>query len=161
MNSGLWCGCGKAAGFAGSDHFGWVSRAVCCGRVAEVFLQARREPLHAEQTARRVTRNSVSFTCFQPRPTPPPRVPSRPKKDALGQHHPSCERLYEPVEATHTPRMASWRSGDAADCKSVYTGSIPVLASNKINDLASFLPSSSPYTPDTHFCWRVAVRLRG
>ena len=25
---------------------------------------------------------------------------------------------------------ASWRSGDAADCKSVYTGSIPVLASN-------------------------------
>jgi hypothetical protein len=25
--------------------------------------------------------------------------------------------------------MASWRSGDAADCKSVYTGSIPVLAS--------------------------------
>lgn len=24
---------------------------------------------------------------------------------------------------------ASWRSGDAADCKSVYTGSIPVLAS--------------------------------
>ena len=26
---------------------------------------------------------------------------------------------------------ASWRSGDAADCKSVYTGSIPVLASNK------------------------------
>ncbi len=30
---------------------------------------------------------------------------------------------------------ASWRSGDAADCKSVYTGSIPVLASNKFNDL--------------------------
>ena len=25
--------------------------------------------------------------------------------------------------------MASWRSGDSADCKSVYTGSIPVLAS--------------------------------
>ena len=25
--------------------------------------------------------------------------------------------------------LASWRSGDAADCKSVYTGSIPVLAS--------------------------------
>lgn len=31
--------------------------------------------------------------------------------------------------ACPTPRMASWRSGDAADCKSVYTGSIPVLAS--------------------------------
>ena len=28
-----------------------------------------------------------------------------------------------------TPLAASWRSGDAADCKSVYTGSIPVLAS--------------------------------
>ena len=27
--------------------------------------------------------------------------------------------------------MASWRSGDAADCKSVYTGSIPVLASTQ------------------------------
>ena len=25
--------------------------------------------------------------------------------------------------------MASWRNGYAADCKSVYTGSIPVLAS--------------------------------
>ena len=25
--------------------------------------------------------------------------------------------------------LASWRSGYAADCKSVYTGSIPVLAS--------------------------------
>jgi hypothetical protein len=34
---------------------------------------------------------------------------------------------------------ASWRSGDAADCKSVYTGSIPVLASNKINDLEGAL----------------------
>jgi hypothetical protein len=30
---------------------------------------------------------------------------------------------------------ASWRSGYAADCKSVYTGSIPVLASNIFNDL--------------------------
>lgn len=25
---------------------------------------------------------------------------------------------------------ATWRNGDAADCKSVYTGSIPVVASN-------------------------------
>ena len=30
---------------------------------------------------------------------------------------------------------ASWRSGYAADCKSVYTGSIPVLASNLFNNL--------------------------
>ena len=29
----------------------------------------------------------------------------------------------------HRIGQASWRSGDAADCKSVYTGSIPVLAS--------------------------------
>ena len=29
-----------------------------------------------------------------------------------------------------TKASASWRSGYAADCKSVYTGSIPVLASN-------------------------------
>ena len=28
-----------------------------------------------------------------------------------------------------TTVQASWRSGYAADCKSVYTGSIPVLAS--------------------------------
>ena len=31
---------------------------------------------------------------------------------------------------TRWPRMATWRSGYAADCKSVYTGSIPVVASN-------------------------------
>ena len=31
---------------------------------------------------------------------------------------------------THLGLAASWRSGYAADCKSVYTGSIPVLASN-------------------------------
>ncbi len=31
--------------------------------------------------------------------------------------------------------LASWRSGDAADCKSVYTGSIPVLASIIFNNL--------------------------
>ena len=29
-------------------------------------------------------------------------------------------------------RMAPWRSGDAADCKSVYPGSIPGGASNEI-----------------------------
>ena len=35
--------------------------------------------------------------------------------------------------------LASWRSGDAADCKSVYTGSIPVLASNVFNGLEKWL----------------------
>ncbi len=34
------------------------------------------------------------------------------------------------VYSARAPWSASWRSGDAADCKSVYTGSIPVLASN-------------------------------
>ncbi len=38
---------------------------------------------------------------------------------------PRMDRL---ISANHTT-AASWRSGDAADCKSVYTGSIPVLAS--------------------------------
>ena len=38
-----------------------------------------------------------------------------------------------------TGQKASWRSGDAADCKSVYTGSIPVLASNIFNGLAKGL----------------------
>ena len=33
---------------------------------------------------------------------------------------------------------ASWRSGDAADCKSVYTGSIPVLASTIPNTYVFF-----------------------
>ena len=36
---------------------------------------------------------------------------------------PRSESAYE-----NSP-LASWRSGYAADCKSVYTGSIPVLAS--------------------------------
>jgi hypothetical protein len=35
--------------------------------------------------------------------------------------------------------LASWRSGYAADCKSVYTGSIPVLASNDFKGLAGAL----------------------
>src|SRR5680860_1159797 len=30
-------------------------------------------------------------------------------------------------------RLATWRSGDAADCKSVYPGSIPGVASNTLN----------------------------
>ena len=29
-----------------------------------------------------------------------------------------------------TPAMATWRSGNAADCKSVNAGSIPAVASN-------------------------------
>ena len=32
-------------------------------------------------------------------------------------------------KSMETMASASWRSGYAADCKSVYTGSIPVLAS--------------------------------
>ena len=32
--------------------------------------------------------------------------------------------------STTNARMARWRSGDAADCKSVYAGSIPARASN-------------------------------
>ncbi len=33
------------------------------------------------------------------------------------------------LNVRHHDGTASWRSGDAADCQSVYTGSIPVLAS--------------------------------
>ena len=44
----------------------------------------------------------------------------------------------EPDRPPGPTTAASWRSGDAADCKSVYTGSIPVLASNKIIDFVAF-----------------------
>ncbi len=47
-------------------------------------------------------------------------------------HSEGLHRLRGQVKCFGTTRQASWRSGDAADCKSVYTGSIPVLASNKI-----------------------------
>ena len=33
------------------------------------------------------------------------------------------------------PHLASWQSGDAAACKAVYTGSIPVLASRLCMDI--------------------------
>jgi hypothetical protein len=33
---------------------------------------------------------------------------------------------------TYCTREATWRSGDAADCKSAYSGSIPDVASNKL-----------------------------
>ena len=41
----------------------------------------------------------------------------------------SVKRLYF-SSYTSFPAGASWQSGDAAVCKAVYTGSIPVLASN-------------------------------
>src|SRR5690606_37844946 len=45
---------------------------------------------------------------------------------------------------TETPEKrdpeASWRSGDAADCKSVYTGSIPVEASIPFSSELILLP---------------------
>ncbi len=45
----------------------------------------------------------------------------------------------EARKATRNRLLASWRSGDAADCKSVYTGSIPVLASTSFQTLTSLL----------------------
>lgn len=41
------------------------------------------------------------------------------------------------------PHGATWRSGDATVCKTVYTGSIPVVASNKFNSLREFLLTAS------------------
>jgi hypothetical protein len=41
-----------------------------------------------------------------------------------------------PQAVTHAP-TATWRSGYAAVCKTVYPGSIPGVASSKINGLAS------------------------
>ena len=41
--------------------------------------------------------------------------------------------------ANLAPRLASWRSGYAADCKSVYRSSILLLASNKNNGLDAAL----------------------
>ncbi len=43
----------------------------------------------------------------------------------------------EARKATRNRLLASWRSGDAADCKSVYTGSIPVLASIYFQDITA------------------------
>ena len=55
----------------------------------------------------------------------------------------------EARKATRNRLLASWRSGDAADCKSVYTGSIPVLASKfflKIQqDACKLAKARSPY----------------
>ena len=46
-------------------------------------------------------------------------------------------RLQKESDMTKETRAsASWRSGYAADCKSVYTGSIPVLASNLFQGLS-------------------------
>ena len=52
--------------------------------------------------------------------------------------------------------MASWRSGDAADCKSVYTGSIPVLASKNFTGLF-FLPHAKVELP--HLVQPVSKRI--
>ena len=44
--------------------------------------------------------------------------------------------------------MASWRSGDATDCKSVYTSSILVLASNGNNGLDENFEYKMPFGGD-------------
>ncbi len=41
----------------------------------------------------------------------------------------------DPEKPNPYPREATWRSGYAADCKSVHTGSIPVVASNPFKGL--------------------------
>ena len=41
-------------------------------------------------------------------------------------------------------RMATWRSGYAAVCKTVYPGSIPGVASSKIKHLSQYRVSSRP-----------------
>jgi hypothetical protein len=52
------------------------------------------------------------------------------------------------TKSTQPNSLATWRSGYAADCKSVHTGSIPVVASNKINQLGrrGSMLSNAPVT---------------
>ena len=46
--------------------------------------------------------------------------------------------------------MATWRSGDAADCKSVYAGSIPAVASNDFlnADVSTAAAAASRHRPE-------------
>ena len=53
----------------------------------------------------------------------------------------TCVLFDHRIALSHSP--AGWRSGDAADCKSVYTGSIPVPASTICS---VFLQKASPET---------------
>ena len=39
------------------------------------------------------------------------------------------DKLFEALSGHQYHSEATWRSGDAADCKSVYAGSIPAVAS--------------------------------
>ena len=43
---------------------------------------------------------------------------------------PGCRNCYDPIEIRRIE--ATWRSGDAADCKSAHPGSIPGVASKFI-----------------------------
>ncbi len=58
------------------------------------------------------------------------------EKDII-QNEPSCDFSRMVLNGCHgliiRPREASWRSGDAEDCKSLYPGSIPGEASNSVS----------------------------
>jgi hypothetical protein len=54
------------------------------------------------------------------------------------------------------PGWATWRSGDAADCKSVYPGSIPGVASNFLTRYSKdFLAGV-----DEGLAWRLPLTIR-
>jgi RHS repeat-associated protein len=73
---------------------------------------------------------------------PPRRIAAQAPRAAL--HRPRCTRrdrrwqsalrphpIWASRAPSHQTRKARWRSGDAADCKSVYAGSIPARASRR------------------------------
>ena len=61
------------------------------------------------------------------------------------------------------PRMARWQSGDAADCKSVYVGSIPARASILLFLLGNSQAAWSTATPLPHAaaCFRTSAHSVG
>src|SRR5262245_26316003 len=69
---------------------------------------------------------------------------------------------------TSALRRATWRSGYATVCKTVYPGSIPGVASKSINESAQALRRESRSSRDglsqqrclQTSCWRVQLRLQ-
>ena len=55
-------------------------------------------------------------------------------------------------------RMATWRSGYAAVCKTVYAGSIPAVASTRTRSCPPFTDFQTPFFPPKATAWNIRSR---
>ena len=81
---------------------------------------------------------------------------------------PMTRRLHKRLKIdSYSPSMATWRSGYATVCKTVYAGSIPAVASKLPQVLANprrnfeIKPGDPCFASGGRFCYRLVAKLAG